>query len=109
LFAWDYHVLHFDMARHDYCRDIANLPAATRALYEPLWRDFGMKSAPQLGGFPRAYVNAFSPDVHAMVLELPSNQLMGWMFGDVDNMVLMMTREQIAAGEFAEAQYDASN
>jgi hypothetical protein len=109
LFAWDYHVLHFDMARHAYCRDIDALPAATRALYEPLWRDLGMKSAPQLGGFPRSYVRAFSPDVHVIVLELPSNDLMGWMFSDVDSLVLMMTREQIAAGHFAEAQYDVSN
>ena len=106
LFAWDYHVLHFDMARHAYCRDIAGLPAATRTLYEPLWRDLGMKRAPQLGGFPRAHVHAFSPDVHVIVLELPSNQLMGWMFGDVDDLVLMMTREQIAACHFAEARYD---
>jgi len=103
LFAWDYHVLHFDMARHAYCRDIAGLPAATRALYEPLWRDLAMKSVPQLGGFPRSHVDAFSPDEHVMVLELPSNQLMGWMFGDVDNVVLTMTRGQIAASRFAEA------
>ena len=41
-----------------------------------------------------------------IVLELPSNQLMGWMFGDVDSLVLMMTQEQIAACHFAEAQYD---
>jgi hypothetical protein len=109
LFAWDYHVLHFDMARHAYCRDSTGLPAATRTLYEPLWRDLGMKSAPQLGGFPRSYVNSFSPDVHVMVLEVPSNQLMGWMFGDVDNLVLIMTQEQIAARRFAEAQYDVSN
>ena len=109
LFAWDYHVLHFDMARHAYCRDIAGLPAATRALYEPLWRHLAMKRAPQLGGFPRAHVHAFSPDVHVILLELPSNQLMGWMFGDVDDLVLMMTREQIAACRFAEAQYDVSN
>ena len=109
LFAWDYHVLHFDMARHAYCRDIAGLPAATRALYEPLWRDLGMKSAPQLGGFPRAHVRAFSPDVHVIVLEVPSNELMGWMFGDVDDLVLMMTQEQVAACQFAEAQYEASN
>jgi hypothetical protein len=103
LFAWDYHVLHFDMARHAYCRDIAGLPAATRTLYEPLWRDLGMKSAPQLGGFPRSHVRAFSPDVHVMVLELPSNQFMGWMFGDVDSLVLMMTRDQIATSRFAES------
>jgi len=109
LFAWDYHVLHFDMARHAYCRDIAVVPAPTRARYEPLWRDLGTKSAPQLGGFPRGYVRAFSPDVHVMALELPSNQLMGWMFGDVDSLVLLMTQEEIAAGQFAEAQYDVSN
>jgi len=109
LFAWNYHVLHFDMARHAYCRDTDGLPAATRALYEPLWRDLGMTRSPQLGGFPRAYVNSFSPDVHVMVLELPSNELMGWMFGDVDNLVLLMTRDQMAACQFADAYYDASN
>jgi len=103
LFAWAYHVLHFDMARHAYCRDTASLPAATRAFYEPLWRGLGMKSVPQLGGFPRSHVHQFSPDEHVMVLELPSNELMGWMFGDVDNVVLMMTREQIATSRFAEA------
>jgi hypothetical protein len=105
LFASDYHVLQFDMARHAYCRDIASLPAVTRALYEPLWRDLGMKSVPQLGGFPRAHVRAFSPDVHVMALELPSNELMGWMFGDVDSLELLMTREEIAAGDFAEAYF----
>jgi hypothetical protein len=109
LFAWYYHVLHFDMARHAYCRDIASVPAATRTLYEPLWRDLGMKGVPQLGGFPRAYVHAFSPDIHVMVLEVPSNQLMGWMFGDVDKLVLTMSRDEMTAGHFAEAQYDVSN
>jgi hypothetical protein len=104
LFAWDYHVLLFDMARHAYCRDIAGLPVATRALYEPLWRDLGMKSAPQLGGFPRSHVRAFSPDVDVIALELPSNDLMGWMFGDVDSLVLMMTQDQIATSRFAEAE-----
>ena len=44
-----------------------------------------------------------------MVLEIPSNQLMGWMFGDVHDLVQMMTREQIAARHFAEARYDVSN
>jgi hypothetical protein len=109
LFAWDYLVLHFDMARHAYCGDIANVPATTRALYEPLWRDLGMKRVPKLGGFPRASVSAFSPEVRVMVLEVPSNQLMGWMFGDVDDLVLIMTQEQVAACRFGEAQYEASN
>jgi hypothetical protein len=104
LFAWTYHVLHFDMARHAYCRDPAGLPAAARAVYEPLWRRLGMAGAPQLGGFPRSHVDAFSPDVHVTVLELPSNQLMGWMFGDLDSLVLTMTREQIATSRFADAE-----
>lgn len=34
---------------------------------------------------------------------------MGWMLGDVDNLVLMMTREQIAAGHFTGSRYDVSN
>ena len=109
LFGWDYHVLHFDMARHAYCGDIASVPAATRALYEPLWRDLATKSAPQLGGFPRAHVSAFAPETDVVVLEVPSSQLMGWQFGDVDDLVLLMTREQVAAGRFGAARYEASN
>jgi hypothetical protein len=109
LFAWDYHVLHFDMARHAYCRDIASLPVPTRARYEPLWRDLGMKRTPRLGGFPHGSVYDFSPQADVMVLEVPSNQLNGWMFGDVHDLVLMMTRDQIAACHFAEARYDVSN
>jgi hypothetical protein len=34
---------------------------------------------------------------------------MGWMFGDVHDLVLMMTREQLAASNFAEARFDVSN
>ena len=109
LFAWGYHVLLFDMARHAYARDIASLPAATRALYEPLWHDLGTKSAPQLGGFPRTHVSAFAPETDVIVLEVPSSQLMGWQFGDVDDLVLLMTREEIASGRFAAARYEASN
>lgn len=109
LFAWDYHVLHFDMARHAYCREIAAVPEPTRALYEPLWRDLGSKRAPQLGGFPRAYVSSFSPDVHVMILEVPSNQLMGWQFGDVDNLAVMMMRDAVARGRFDEPLFDVSN
>lgn len=109
LFAWDYHVLHFDMARHAYCRDMASVPAVTRTLYEPIWRDLNVGRTPKLGGFPRAHVNDFSPDIHVIALEVPSNQPLGWMFGDVDDLVLLMTQEQIAAGRFAEASYEASN
>jgi hypothetical protein len=34
---------------------------------------------------------------------------MGWQFGDVDDLVLLMTREEIASGRFAAARYEASN
>jgi hypothetical protein len=109
LFAWDYHVLHFDIARHAYCRDVDSVPAAVRAVYEPLWRDMGTRSAPQLGGFPRGYVSEFSPDVDVVLLEVPSNSLMGWQFGDVDDVVLIIRNDQLAAGAFSEARLCVSN
>ncbi len=109
LFAWDYHVLHFDMARHAYCHAVDNLPAAVRVRYEPLWIDLATKSEPRLGGFPRAYVRAFSPDVDVVLLDLPSNQLMGWQFGDVDSVVLTMRLDEITATRFAEPQLHVSN
>ena len=54
-----------------------------------------MTCAPQLGGFPRSHVHE---------MELSSNDLMGWMSGDVDNIVLTRTPAQIAASRFAEAE-----
>jgi hypothetical protein len=80
-----------------------------RARYEPLWIDLAKKSEPQLGGFPRAYVRAFSPDVDVVLLDLPSNQLMGWQFGDVDSVVLTMRLDDITATRLAEPQLHVSN
>lgn len=103
------HVLHFDMARHAYCRDMAELPAAARAFYEPLWRTLEGKRPPRLGGFPAAYADAFSPGEHVIVIQLPSSDLMSWMFGDVDDLIVLMTCDQMVAGRFEEAHFDVTN
>jgi hypothetical protein len=43
------------------------------------------------------------------LLELPTSNLMGWMFGDVDTLVLTMSKKDLAAGRFDAVRTQVSN
>ena len=43
------------------------------------------------------------------LLELPSSSLMSWMFGDVDSLVLTITKADLAAGDFTALKVQVSN
>ena len=109
LWAADFETLRFDWAKHAYCRSPSSLPPAVRDFYERLWRDLAPHEMAGMGHVPFNYVHAFDPATEVTLIELPSSDLMSWMFGDVDNLVVTMTKADLAAGDFSALKVQVSN
>ncbi|WP_395450291.1 DUF1963 domain-containing protein [Aminobacter sp. UC22_36] len=54
-------------------------------------------------------MHEFDLDSDVTLLELPTSNLMGWMFGDVDNLVLTIRKQDLAAGRFDDLRVQVSN
>lgn len=109
LWAHHYHSVHFDLAKHRYCAAPVALPEAARAFYEPHWQSIAAGEMAGMGHVPFHYVHDFDPADDVTLIELPSSGLMSWMFGDVDNLVLTMRRDDLAAGRFDAIKVQVSN
>lgn len=70
-----------------------------RSYFEAIWQDLAAYQMAGMGHVPFRTV-AFDPESDVTLLELPSSELMGWSFGDVDNLVLSIKRTTLAAGRF---------
>lgn len=109
LWAWDFECLRDDRARHAYTTAPASLPAAMRAYFEPIWRDEAAHEIAGMGHVPFRYIQKFDLDTEVTLLELPSSKLIGWMFGDVDTVVVTLKKKDLAAGRFDNADIQVSN
>jgi hypothetical protein len=109
LWVHEFETLLEDWARHRYCDDVESLTPAARAHYEQIWRETASHDMAGMGHVPFRYVHEFDEADEVTLLELPSSNLMGWMFGDVDNLVLTMTKRDLAAGVFDRVAMQVSN
>jgi hypothetical protein len=98
-----------DWAKHAYARDPAALPAEVRSDCEEVWKDMAAHEMGSMGHVPWQYVHEFDHIHDVTVLELPSSGLMNWMFGDVNSLVLTMTKADLAAGAFDRVKTQVSN
>jgi hypothetical protein len=105
----NFETLRFDWAKHAYCQSPASLPAAVRAHYEALWRDLAPHEMAGMGHVPFDYVHEFDADSEITLIELPSSDLLSWMFGDVNNLVVTMKKADLAAGTFNALKVQVSN
>ena len=109
LWAHDFENLRFDWAKHAYSQSPASLPAAVRVYYEQLWRDVAAREMAGMGHVPFNYVHQFDAGSDITLIELPTSDLMSWMFGDVDNLVVTMKKADLAAGNFDALNVQISN
>lgn len=80
--------------------DPDRVPHAVRARYEALWRydqarEYGVMGGAVHKGFP--YSCAEDP---VFLLELPSSDLVGWMFGDVSRLGVFIAPKDLAEGRW---------
>lgn len=85
------------------------VPEATRARYETLWRfdqnrEYATMGGPVHKGF--IYSRARNP---VFLLEVPSSDLVGWMFGDVASFGMFIVPEDMKAGRWDKAWGDILN
>ena len=109
LWVWDFECLRLDRARHAYSKSPDALPPAIRGHFEPIWRDQAVHEMASMGHVPFRYVHQFDLDSEVTLLELPTSNLMGWMFGDVDTLVLTIRKKDLAAGRFDAVRVQVSN
>jgi hypothetical protein len=109
LWVHEFETLRFDWAKHAYCRSPASLPAPVRRHFEGLWRALAPHEMAGMGHVPFNYVHAFEADGDVTLIELPSSDLLSWMFGDVDNLVVTMKKTDLAAGNFSALKVQVSN
>ncbi|MGH0255225.1 hypothetical protein NKY39_06495 [Sinorhizobium meliloti] len=109
LWTWDFECLRLDRARHAYSKSPEALPPAMRGYFEANWKDQAAHEMAGMGHIPFRYVHQFDLDKDVTLLELPTSNLMGWMFGDVDDLVLTMSRKDLTAGRFDAVRVQVSN
>lgn len=105
--AFETHLL--EAARPVYLDDPAALPARLRADCEEMWASRAAESAGGIGHVPWRYVHEFDDGEDVTLLELPSSDLIGWQWGDVDNIVITMKRKALARGDFSRARVQITN
>lgn len=98
-----------DAAKRAYLSDRSALPPRLRADCEEMWRSRAEESMGGMGHVPWRYVHEFDIDEDATLLELPSSDLMGWQFGDVDNLVITIKKSDLARGDFSQTYVQISN
>ncbi|WP_377864989.1 DUF1963 domain-containing protein [Aminobacter aganoensis] len=109
LWTWDFECLRLDRARHAYSRSPDALPPAMRGYFEAIWKDEAVHEMAGMGHIPFLYVRQFDLDKDVTLLELPTSNLMGWMFGDVETLVLTISKKDLAAGRFDAVRTQVSN
>lgn len=109
LWVYDFEVYRLDRAKHAYATDRDLLPEALRADCEDIWRDRAAHEMGGMGHTPWGYVHEFDSGKEVTLLELPSSGLMNWQFGDMNSLVLTMTKADLAAGAFGRVKMRVSN
>lgn len=97
---WNFEERRLALARHAYCADPDSLPEPTRAYCEAIWREMAGYEMAGMGHVPFGNIDDFDPRSDVTLLELPSTDLIGWTFGDVNNLVVCIGKDDLAAGRF---------
>jgi hypothetical protein len=101
----------FEVERFDYLQVREDLPVAVAARLD---REFAFIAAHEtagMGHIPSSYYHGhdMQGDEPITLLELPSSNLMGWMFGDLDRLSFTIAWSDLVAGDFSRVFIDVSN
>jgi hypothetical protein len=109
LWAAEFEPLLFDRARHAYCASPGSLPQEMRDRLEAIWSDLAAHEMAGMGHAPLRYASDFDPETEVTLLELPSSELIGWRFGDIDNLIVTIDKSDLAAKRFGKLKVQCSN
>lgn len=112
------------LARRVYATDAADLPQEVLTHFEPIWASRALHPHGSMGGTPSGWIgkpyfdarlfharpdwnpNYESPPArpfdqdNAVLLELESDKLLGWLWGDLYSLVIVIPRADLARGRF---------
>jgi len=93
-----------------YTKDPTSLHPALRDLMERIWLHEGTGHHGAMGHAPAGHITPHGPDTATEVLlELPTSNMQGWIWGDVYSIVLLIKRNALAQGNFADVAIDITN
>lgn len=99
--VFDFETRLLEAAKHIYLQNPTALPPPLVADCEEVWRDHAAHEMASMGHVPQRYVHEFDDAEDVTLVELPSSDLVGWMFGDVDHLVVTMKKADLSRGDFS--------
>jgi Domain of unknown function (DUF1963) len=106
-----YGTLRSEVAKQIYARDPEALRPDVRRSLEARWAFDAEQGTLQIGGTPRGWCADFieNKPKSVMLLQLPSNHLTGLTSGDVDDLVVSISRSDLERHDFRNVLVDVSN
>lgn len=98
-------------ATYCYTRDPSSLPKNQRARFEAIWAFEAEHEVGKISHLPVGYVYTTSGEGTAreILLELPSSDLVGWMWGDMYSIVLFIDRQDLEHCRFDRVTAEITN
>lgn len=102
---------HESMARYTYIETPDRLSPAAVARFETRWQFDALHEQGGMSHPPAGFLyTPFGPaSPNEVLLELPTSELIGWMWGDMYTVVLTIPRDDLAAGCFDNITVDITN
>ena len=75
------------------------------------WLYWAEDATLQIGGVPRGWGYEFAENVkkNVMLIQIPSNSLTGYQFGDVSDLIVTISKADLKRGNFSKLKVDISN
>lgn len=101
----------YQHAVYTYTRNPQALPAEVRERMETIWRFEALHERGAMGHAPIGHV--YTPHgpatPNAVLLELPTSDMVGWAWGDMYSIVLFINRDELAHGNFDNVMFEITN
>jgi hypothetical protein len=107
--VFDFETRLLEAAKQVYLQDPTALPPALVADCEEVWRDHAACEMVSMGHVPQGYVHEYDETEDVTLVELPSSNLIGWMFGDVDHLVITIKKTDLSRGDFSAPLVQVTN
>jgi hypothetical protein len=107
--VYDFESRLLEAAKPVYLRDAAALPAGLVGICEKVWRDDAISEIGGMGHVPWGYIHEFEIGREVTLLELPSSNLIGWIFGDVNNLVITVEKRDLARNDLSRTKVQVTN
>ena len=107
--VFDFETRLLEAAKQVYLQDPTALSPTLVADCEEAWRDQAAREMVSMGHVPQGYVHEYDESEDVTLVELPSSDLIGWMFGDVDHLVVTIKKADLSRGDFSAPLVQVTN